>query len=348
MSFFNVGKFSLTNTDASSVVLTVPDSNLNPYTFTFPDNSGTSGYVLQTDGSGVTSWVAQSSVPAGVSNSQVLFLDNGDISGNNNLTFTGLTSDLSLQGTFTVTGHIDTTDISSSGSAYVGLNLDVAGDFEADGDVSGATANFGTIATTSTITAGGNVDVTGNIEAFGTLDVTGHTALVDVSATNVEASGDVSGATANFGTIATTSTITAGGNVDVTGNVEASGDVSGATANFATSVTTKANIMTPNVISLYTGTINLDVSASVNIINYSSALDATATFNGTNNGQISHIFYNNLTGGQLQIDFGANKLVSGSGTNRYLTFNSPGQSASVVYSSDVDKYFIINTGALVS
>jgi len=284
MSFFNVGKFSLTNTDASSVVLTVPDTNLSEYTLTLPVNSGVSGYVLQTNGLGVTSWAAQAGgLPAGITAGQVIFADGGDFSGNNNLTYTALTSDLTLVGNFSATNNI-----------------------EATGDVSGATANFGTIT------------------------ATGQTTLVDVSATNIEATGDVSGATANFGTITAT------------------GLVSGVTASFSTSTTTKANIMTPNVIDNYVTILTLDVSASVNIINYSDAGNATTTFNGVNDGQISHIFYNNGGGGNLQIDFGATNLVSGSGTNQYLTFNSQGQSASVVYSTTVGKYFIINTGALVS
>ena len=132
-------------------------------------------------------------------------------------------------------------------------------------------------------------------------------------------------------------------------DIEASNQVSGVTASFSTSTTTKANIMTPNVVTDYNaGSPVIDVSASVNIINYTNAGDATATFNGLNDGQISHIFYNNGGGGELQVDFGAGKLVSGSGNNRYLTFNSQGQSAAVVYSTTADKYFIINTGALVS
>ena len=268
MSFFNVGKVSLTNTDASSVVLTVPTNNLSEYTLTLPDNSGVSGYVLQTDGLGITSWAAPAGgLPAGITPEQVIFADDGgDFSGNNNLTYTALTSDLTLVGSFSAT------DISAT-------NLQVSGQTILN-EVSGVTASFSS-----------------------NLEVSGQTIL---------------------------------------------NEVSGVTASFSTSTTTKANIMTPNIVGAFSNTITLDVTASVNIINYSNAGNATATFNGVNDGQISHIFYNNGGGGNLQIDFGDNNLVSGSGTNRYLTFNSQGQSASVVYSTSVGKYFIINTGALVS
>lgn len=45
-------------TTANTILIKAPTS-LAPYTFTFPDTGGTSGYVLRTDGSGTTSWVAQ-------------------------------------------------------------------------------------------------------------------------------------------------------------------------------------------------------------------------------------------------------------------------------------------------
>jgi fibronectin-binding autotransporter adhesin len=63
-------------------------------------------------------------------------------------------------------------------------------------------------------------------------------------------------------------------------------------------------------------------------------------------GQICHIFYDTLSGATLRLDFTANKLCSGTGNARYLTFTSTGQSATIIYVNT--KWWIINTGAGIS
>lgn len=48
-----------------TILLKAPNTVGTAYTFTLPGDDGTSGYVLQTDGSGTTSWVDPGSFPAG-------------------------------------------------------------------------------------------------------------------------------------------------------------------------------------------------------------------------------------------------------------------------------------------
>ena len=87
------------------------------------------------------------------------------------------------------------------------------------------------------------------------------------------------------------------------------------------------------------------MSDATSLSNYSSSGSYTT-------GQLMNIFYTNNSGGSASanIDFGASSLYSGSGTARYLVFNSTGQSASLVYidaSGSNDGWRIINTGAQV-
>ncbi len=51
-------------------------------------------------------------------------------------------------------------------------------------------------------------------------------------------------------------------------------------------------------------------------------------------------------GGSVRVDFGTSNLVTGDGANRYLTFNSTGQSASLIYVGS--KWRTRNCGALPS
>jgi hypothetical protein len=52
--------FEDTDNGSNKITLTTPASIAADYTFTLPPDVGTSGYVLRTDGSGTTTWVAQS------------------------------------------------------------------------------------------------------------------------------------------------------------------------------------------------------------------------------------------------------------------------------------------------
>lgn len=54
-------KNNITMAGSSSGLVTItPAATAGTWTFTLPDSAGTNNYVLKTDGSGTTSWVAQS------------------------------------------------------------------------------------------------------------------------------------------------------------------------------------------------------------------------------------------------------------------------------------------------
>jgi hypothetical protein len=50
-----------TDNGTNKVTIAAPSSLSSNYTLTLPDSAGTSGYVLSTDGTGVTSWSASGS-----------------------------------------------------------------------------------------------------------------------------------------------------------------------------------------------------------------------------------------------------------------------------------------------
>ena len=116
---------------------------------------GTSGYYLQTDGTGNLSWAAGggggSGSPGGV-NTQVQFNDAGSFGGNANLTFNK------------TTGTLTTVSLSVTGNANVG-NLGVTGVYSSLGSVTG-NVTAGNLVTGGTVTATGNI-VGGNIQTTG-------------------------------------------------------------------------------------------------------------------------------------------------------------------------------------
>ena len=103
------------------------------------------------------------------------------------------------------------------------------------------------------------------------------------------------------------------------------------------------------------------LKSTFHVINDSSANDVAQTVNIPNGseGKIVHIFYTHNTtntGCTTILDFAANNLYAGSGTSRFLTFNTTGQSATVIYLPSTGgtegsigaAWRIIHTGAAVS
>jgi hypothetical protein len=78
--------------DSTSTIEIVAPSSVTSYTLTLPQNDGSAGQVLRTDGNGVTSWVNQTggggSTTPGGANRQVQFNDAGAFGGNSNLVLT--------------------------------------------------------------------------------------------------------------------------------------------------------------------------------------------------------------------------------------------------------------------
>lgn len=93
---------------------------------------------------------------------------------------------------------------------------------------------------------------------------------------------------------------------------------------------------------------DLDETKSILYFDLASASSFYGIISSSDDGRIITIFYDNSSSGSLRIDFGATKLRTGNGNNRYLTFTITGQSAQLIYISSVDKWCIINTGAAVS
>ena len=134
---------------------------------------------------------------------------------------------------------------------------------------------------------------------------------------------------------------------------------------------TGAEIDDENVISLG-GTINSEIfnvnsnlstnsgsplalgpNANIIYINLDGQTDGNYYFSMNNGvtGDYMNIIFNrgSSTSSTARIDFGANNLLAGSGTVRYVTFNANGQSMSCVYiTENLSKWQIINTGASVS
>jgi hypothetical protein len=92
-------------------------------------------------------------------------------------------------------------------------------------------------------------------------------------------------------------------------------------------------------------TVFLNSSASSTATTYHWDLEA---FTGGGNGSILHLFFDKTvdTGiTALQVNFGTDGLLSGSGSNDYISFTTTGQSASLIYISSA--WRIINTGGTI-
>ena len=91
------------------------------------------------------------------------------------------------------------------------------------------------------------------------------------------------------------------------------------------------------------------------IIQSTSSDDSIHYFNANSGGQtgeMMHIlYYNANVSGSANIDFNTTNLYSGTGANRYLEFDTPGQSATLIWidnaSATISGWRIINTGGAV-
>lgn len=163
MSFFNTGAIRIVNTDASSVTIKAPDAGMSSdYNFTLPPTTGTNNYILKTDGTGATDWVANSSGPPATADaSSVMFKDGSDLSGVSTLIYDSANTKLIVLGDVSAntihTGTVSVaTDISSiniyatgdvSGSNVYGNNV------IGTSDVSGATMHAGSVSVVGDLSA---------------------------------------------------------------------------------------------------------------------------------------------------------------------------------------------------
>jgi hypothetical protein len=109
-------KIRLLDADENSHIdIKVPDTVGTAYTFTLPSDDGTPGQVLQTDGSGTTSWTSVTASPAG-SDTYIQFNDGGNLGGDVDLTWNKTTNLLDVNGNIQLkaTGEIRFADSDSS------------------------------------------------------------------------------------------------------------------------------------------------------------------------------------------------------------------------------------------
>lgn len=146
---------------------------------------------------------------------------------------------------------------------------------------------------------------------------------------------DVTNATTLNSTLAVTNATTLNGQTNINDKMVVAVDEFDSSVGTATDVWNGANTATNKHI----------LTNTTGLSNYSSSGSYTT-------GQIMNVFFTNNTGGSssANLDFGDLSLYTGSGTARYLLFNTTGQSASLVYinaSGVNDGWRIVNTGAEV-
>ena len=302
-----------------------------------PGNTGSSGQVLQTDGSGVLSFATAGGNPAG-SDTQLQYNNGGSFGAITGFTYNDGTDNLlvntSLSSIVATGNSANALAIVSDGGTSSTLNI-----LNKDGTAEGAL--------TLTATAGG-IDM----DAAAAKDVNisgGQVALVskDNAASAISL-------TANQGTSETiVVTNTQGTNAAAIGLTATAGGITLAPGTAIT--TSKGFITSPHTLTIEnTGALDphqlittTNNAVYLNLSDASGTDTATIEVSGSNiDGQNMHLFFDNAGSNNLKLDFGNNLLTSGSGLARYLTFSNTGQSASLMYVGS--KWRIINTGAAVS
>lgn len=183
------GELRLHNTDNTGYVgFSAPDTVSENKIYVLPQQDGTSGQFLRTNGSGVLSWAstagAGGGTPPGGANTQVQYNDNNSFAGDATFTFNAETSTVAVP-TLTSSGVISTTDTTAStdentGSIITDGGVGIAGQL----NVAGATNKF-TSGTASTSTITGAVVVTGGMGISGAINI-GSTASADTAPSNAE------------------------------------------------------------------------------------------------------------------------------------------------------------------
>lgn len=327
---------------ANHVGLTVSPSLNEDITFTLPTSDGTSGQVIQTDGSGALSFTTVSGGGGGTpggNNTEIQYNDNGS--------FEGLTS-------FTTDG---TNLILTSGTElqFVDTNEKISG------NGTNLTVNSGN---DINLTAIGSVVIPDTIPLeFGSVNeniVSGSSSLTINSATNINLTAGLNydvKIPSNRGLIfgddgekiegnGTDLTVTSSNLLNLTPGSASNVVITQGTFCVSTETVTNSGLSvssgspTPKVVSTSVTLFDLGVNNDY-FVSYNAQTGNVA-------GQLWHVFFDNndATLATIRVDFGANKLASGSGLAQYLTFNTNGQSASLIYMGDA--WRIINTGAVVT
>lgn len=339
MSFFNAGLnvpssegIVLNGSTSGTVTINAPAS-ITSYTLTLPTSNGNASQVLQTDGSGVLSFVDIS-----VSNIAADNIIEGDAavtisttSGDVNLNApTGQSVDISINnadhlvidGT-AIQANINLVPLTNDVASLGNSSLQWSDLYLADGGV---------------IYLGNDQDVTLTHVADTGLLLNGSSQLQFRDSAlyiNSSADGQLDIAADSNVTI-TTPDVIVSSNLSVSKGFVVG--VDSITANSAVSGSPTALIDVTNYAAV----------KNINITNNSDTYFAVTT-SGISNGQMLHLFYENGGTGTSRIDFGASKLYAGTGTAQYLTFSATGQSATLIFLDDgTSGWRIINTGGAIS
>jgi hypothetical protein len=277
-------------------------------------SGGTSGYVLQTDGTGNLSWTAQtgggggSGTPGGA-NTQLQFNDAGSFGGSAALTFNKTTNALSLSGNLTVTNANITSNISvgsGSGGNITGANIITANYFVGAGNaLSNITAAniTGTVANANYSAYAGVVTTAAqpNITSVGTLTNT------TLGSSNSLTGGNLVSATYLTGTLTTAAQP----------NITSVGTLTNTTLGGANSLT-GGNLVSANYI---TGTLTTAAQPNITSVGTLSSLTITAniTSGNANLGNLATANYFTGNGALLTAVTGAN--ITGTVANaNYATY----------------------------
>jgi hypothetical protein len=282
---------------------------------------GSSGYVLQTDGTGNLSFANPGAVvasPAG-SNTQVQFNDNNVMNATSAFTFNKATNNVNVNGNTITSGLVSGGTLNITGNANIG-NLGLSGIITASGTITG-----GNLSTGGTLNATGNANV-GNIGATNA-NITAITVSSNANVGNLGASGIITASgTITGGNLATNGTLNVTGNANV-GNIGAvaavfTGAVSGATLNITGNANTGnsrtgALVATANV--SFTGSnISLGDVGNVKITGGSSgyvlSTDGSGNLTFANPGAVVA----SPAGSNTQVQFNDNNVM---GANNNFTFN---------------------------
>jgi hypothetical protein len=327
--------------DSTYVGLTANTNVASDISFVLPSSDGTIGQVLQTDGIGNLSFTDAGSGTAAGSDTQIQFNDGGSSFGAissfttdaTNLTLSG--GNLDLAATDEIQFGATTEKISGAGGGGGGNNL--------------------------TINAGGAINLTATTDVVVPVNVGitfGAHEKIESDDTNLNI------------------TVGSGGDVNLPANIGLTfGDDGEKIEGDGTDLT----VTSSNILNLTPGsTSNVVITQGSLVLSTSSAITSASTTEGSptilapvqcvslynlsgsgtahyvsvdgqpcTNGQFWNILFDVSSGTpSLRIDFGSDGLATGSGDAQYLTFNTNGQSASLIYHTS--KWRIINTGAAVS
>lgn len=255
---------------------------------------GSSGYVLQTNGSGALQWVSPSSVGIGGVNTQVEFNDNGSFGGSANFTFDKISSTLS----------VDNISLIATGN-LTGGNL-VSANYFTGTLTTGAQPNITSVGTLSTLTVTANAN-SGNIYT-GNLSLTG--AVITSLVPGTSNTYDLGNSTSAWRNVYVGSNIFIGGTtayLRATGNVIKTDAIQAANNANVGSLTVQG---TAQVNSDLTVSGNLTVGGATTYINVTTTtikdplLDIggdnsganIAAYDGKDRGFIFHNYYSNNSG----------------------------------------------------